>query len=77
MEYGASVRAAQYIILGSKARALMKGRYHVSYEDIQALARPVFRHRILPNFHAQSEKVSSESIIEKILEHVSTPTSRM
>ena len=77
VEYGASVRAAQYIILGSKARALMKGRYHVSYEDIQALARPVFRHRILPNFHAQSEKVTSESIIEKILDHVSTPTSRM
>ena len=77
VEYGASVRAAQYIILGAKARALMNGRYHVSFEDIRALARPVFRHRILTNFHAQSEKITSESIIEKILDHVATPTSHM
>jgi MoxR-like ATPase len=77
VEYGASVRAAQYIVLGAKARALMKGRYHVSYEDIQALARPVFRHRILTNFHAQSERISSEKIIDKLLEAVSVPKSRM
>jgi len=77
VEYGASVRAAQYIILGSKARALMQGRYHVSYEDIRALAKPVFRHRILTNFHAQSEKVSSETIIDRLLETVSAPSSRM
>ncbi len=77
VEYGASVRAAQYIILGAKARALMAGRYHVSYEDIQALARPVFRHRILTNFHAQSEKISSEKIIDQLLESVSVPKSRM
>ena len=77
VEYGASVRAAQYIVLGSKARALMQGRYHVSYEDIRALAKPVFRHRILTNFHAQSEKISSESIIDQLLERVSTPKSRM
>ena len=55
----------------------MNGRYHVSYDDIQALARPVFRHRILPNFHAQSEKVTSENIIDQVLEHVSTPSSKM
>jgi MoxR-like ATPase len=77
VEYGASVRAAQYIILGSKARALMQGRYHVSYEDIRALAKPVFRHRILTNFHAQSEKISSESIIDQLLETVDAPKSRM
>ena len=53
--FGASVRAAQYLILGGKARALMDGRYHVSFEDIRALAQPVLRHRVLMNFHAESE----------------------
>jgi MoxR-like ATPase len=77
VEYGASVRAAQYIILGSKARALMQGRYHVSYDDIRALAKPVFRHRILTNFHAQSEKISSETLIDQLLETVDAPKSRM
>ena len=77
IEYGASVRAAQYIILGSKARALMQGRYHVSYEDIRALAKPVFRHRILTNFHAQSEKISSETLVDQLLETVDAPKSRM
>ncbi len=77
VEYGASVRAAQYIVLGAKARALMQGRYHVGYEDVQALARPVFRHRILTNFHAQSERVTSERIVAQLLESVSTPKSRM
>jgi MoxR-like ATPase len=77
VEYGASVRAAQYLILGGKARALMQGRYHVSYEDVRALAPPVFRHRILTNFHAQSEKISSESIIDQLLETVDAPKSRM
>lgn len=77
VEYGASVRAAQYIILGSKARSLMHGRYHVSYEDVRALAKPVFRHRILTNFHAQSEKISSETLIDQLLETVEAPKSRM
>jgi MoxR-like ATPase len=77
VEYGASVRAAQYIILGAKARALMQGRYHVGYDDVQALARPVFRHRILTNFHAQSERVTSERIVAQLLESVSAPKSRM
>ena len=52
VQYGASVRAAQYLILGGKARALTQGRYHVSFDDIRALARPVLRHRVLLNFHA-------------------------
>ncbi|HLE72466.1 MAG TPA: MoxR family ATPase [Vicinamibacteria bacterium] len=77
VEYGASLRAAQYIILGAKARAIMQGRYHVGYDDVQALARPVFRHRILTNFHAQSERVTSERIVAQLLESVSTPKSRM
>ena len=60
MNYGASLRASQFLILGAKARALMHNRYNVAVEDIQALAYPVFRHRILPNFHAESEGITSE-----------------
>ena len=75
--YGASVRAAQGLILGGKARALMRGRYHVNFEDIRALAGPVLRHRILLNFHAQSERVTTETVIERLLEHVPVPKSRM
>ena len=77
VEYGASLRAAQYIILGGKARALIRGRYFVSHEDVLALARPVFRHRILTNFHAQSERISSEDVIEQLLDKVGVPKSRM
>ncbi len=73
--YGASVRAAQYLVLGGKARALMRGRYHVSFEDIRALAHPVLRHRILTNFHAQSERISTDQIIEQLLAAVPVPKS--
>jgi MoxR-like ATPase len=75
--FGASVRAAQYLVLGAKARALTKGRYHVSYEDIRALAHPVLRHRVLTNFHAQSEGVTSDTLIDRLLEAVPTPRSGM
>ena len=77
LDYGASVRASQYLILGSKARALMNGRYHVSYDDIRALAPPVFRHRILTNFHAESERISTDKIIEQLLDAVPVPKSMM
>ena len=77
VSYGASVRAAQYLILGGKARALMHGRYHVSFDDVKALARPVLRHRILTNFHAQSERVTTDQIIDKLLASVPMPSSRM
>ena len=73
--YGASVRAAQYLILGGKARALMEGRYHVSFEDVRALAHPVLRHRILTNFHAQSERVTTGQIIDQLLAAVPVPRS--
>ncbi len=73
--YGASVRAAQYLILGGKARALMDGRYHVSFDDVRALAQPVLRHRILTNFHAQSERVTTGQIIEQLLAAVPVPRS--
>jgi MoxR-like ATPase len=75
VNYGASLRASQFLILGAKACALMKGRYNVAVEDIQTLAYPVFRHRILTNFHAESEGITSETIIKKLLETVPVPKS--
>lgn len=77
VEYGASVRAAQFVILAGKARALMRGRRHIAFEDVRAVAPPIFRHRILPNFHAQSEKVDAEAIVARLLEAVPTPVSGM
>ena len=65
--FGASVRAAQYLVLGAKARALTSGRYHVSFDDIRALAHPVLRHRVLTNFRAESEGVTTDSIIDELL----------
>ena len=75
VSYGASVRAAQYLVLGGKARALMQGRYHVTFEDIKMLAHPVLRHRILTNFHAESERVTTDSLIEQLLAAVPLPRS--
>src|SRR6202167_3314222 len=62
VNYGGSVRAAQFIVLASKARALAHRRYHVAYEDIVTLATPVLRHRILLNFHAESDRIDSDEI---------------
>ena len=75
--FGASVRAAQYLVLAGKARALTSGRYHVNFEDIRALAHPVLRHRVLTNFRAQSEGVTSDSIVDRLIEAVSAPRSGM
>ncbi len=75
--YGASVRAAQYLVLGAKARALTMGRYTPSFDDIRALAHPVMRHRVLTNFHAESEGRSSSEMIDLLLDHVKTPSSGM
>jgi len=75
--FGASVRAAQYLVLGGKARALTSGRYHVSFDDIRALAHPVLRHRIITNFHAQSEGVTTDQITDRLLEIVPMPRSGM
>jgi MoxR-like ATPase len=74
VSYGASVRAAQYLVLGGKARALMHGRYHVSFDDIAALAAPVLRHRVLLNFHAQAEKVTTDQLVEILITAVPRPT---
>jgi MoxR-like ATPase len=77
VSYGASVRAAQYLVLGAKARALLDGRAHASFEDVRALAHPVLRHRILTNFQAQSERVGSAQVIDRLLETVRPPKSRL
>ena len=75
--FGASVRAAQFLILGAKAKALTEGRYHVGFEDIRALAHPVLRHRVLTNFRAESEGVTSDSLIDELLKTVLLPRSGM
>jgi MoxR-like ATPase len=75
--FGASVRAAQYLVLGAKARALTAGRYHVNFDDVRALAHTVLRHRILANFHAQSEGVTTDTIVDQLLSAVPAPRSGM
>jgi MoxR-like ATPase len=77
VSYGASVRAAQALVLGAKARALLQGRTHVTYDDVRALALPVLRHRILLNFQAQSEKVTTETLITRLVGAVPTPRSAL
>lgn len=73
VNFGGSVRAAQFLVLAGKARALMHGRYHVSYDDIRALAIPILRHRILTNFHAESERIDSAEILRRLLEAKPAP----
>lgn len=75
VSWGAGLRASQCLILGGKARAILEGRYNVSIKDIKALALPVLRHRILTNFYAESEKITSVDIISKLLEIVPEPKS--
>jgi MoxR-like ATPase len=67
LSWGAGPRAGQFMILAGKARALMEGRLFVTLEDIEAVAPPVLRHRLVPNFNAEAEGISAEQIIEKIL----------
>ena len=64
-------------MLAGKARALTGGRYHLSFEDIRALAHPVLRHRVLTNFHAQSEGVTSDTLVDRLLDAVPMPRSGM
>jgi len=75
VRWGAGPRAGQALILGAKAAALLAGRFAVAPEDIQRVARPVLRHRVLPNFAAEAEAVSSERIVEDLLTRVSPPRS--
>ena len=73
VNYGGSVRAAQFIVLAAKARALSRKRYHVTYDDITSLVVPVLRHRILLNFHAESERIDTDEILNRLLAHVPRP----
>ena len=73
VNFGASVRATQFLVLAAKARALMKQRYHVAFEDIAALTTPVLRHRILLNFHAESDRIKPDEILKRLLEAVPRP----
>ncbi len=68
ISWGAGPRACQYLILGGKVRAVLHGRYHVSTEDIQAVAKPVLRHRIVTNFNADAEGYNTDKIINKLIE---------
>ncbi|HTV51623.1 MAG TPA: AAA family ATPase [Steroidobacteraceae bacterium] len=73
VSYGASVRAAQFIVLAAKARALGHRRYHVGWEDVLASALPVLRHRILLNFHAESDRIDADAILRQLLAQLPAP----
>src|SRR5687767_825822 len=77
VKWGAGLRASQALILAGKARAMLHGRFHVSVGDIQALALPVLRHRVIPNFYAESERITSDKLVERLLEAVPLPRSGM
>jgi len=70
LSWGAGPRASQYLVLGAKARAILQGRFAATVDDVRALAKPVLRHRILTNFHAEAEGVTSTQIIDRLLELV-------
>ena len=70
LTWGAGPRAGQFLVLGAKTRAVIRGRFHVSMEDIQRVARPVLRHRILTNYSAQAEGITSDDIIDRLLQTV-------
>jgi MoxR-like ATPase len=73
VNYGGSIRAAQFIVLAGKARALSRKRYHVSYDDVTSVIVPVLRHRILLNFHAESDSIDSDEILNRLVAHVARP----
>ena len=75
VSWGAGLRASQNLIIGGKVRALLRGRYNVSYGDIRALAHPVLRHRILLNFHAEAERITTAQVIDRLLAAVPEPAS--
>jgi MoxR-like ATPase len=70
VRYGASPRAAQYLILGAKARALLRGHFHVDFADLRAVAVPVLRHRLVLNFHARAEGIDADALVQRLLEVV-------
>jgi MoxR-like ATPase len=73
LSWGAGPRASQYLILGGKARAALQGRLHVTTQDIQAVAAPVLRHRLVTTFHADAEGITTDAIVKKLLETIPEP----
>jgi MoxR-like ATPase len=76
VSWGAGPRAGQYLILGAKTRAALRGEFNVSCDDIRAVARPVLRHRIVPNFTAESEGINANDIIQRLLDIISEASDR-
>jgi len=70
VSWGAGPRASQYLVIGGKARALLDGRYAVTTDDIRALAAPVLKHRVIPNFHAEAERIDSGAVVAHLLEKI-------
>tara|TARA_R110002167_G_scaffold29239_3_gene97774 strand:- start:81844 stop:82887 length:1044 start_codon:yes stop_codon:yes gene_type:complete len=77
VSWGAGIRASQNLVLAGKVRALLRGRYNVSYGDIRALAPAVLRHRVLLNFHAEAERVTTDDVVKRLLETVPEPSSNL
>ena len=75
--YGASVRAAQFIVLAAKARALSHSRYHVTYDDITSVVAPVLRHRVLLNFHAESDRIDTDEILNRLIAYSAAPQGKL
>jgi MoxR-like ATPase len=67
---GASPRASQFLVLGSKARAILSGKYHVDFDDVKSVAHPVLRHRLVLNFHARADNIDSDGLVNRLLEAV-------
>lgn len=74
VNYGASVRATQFLVLAAKARALLGGRYHVTVEDLQSLALPILRHRVLTNFHSESDRVTVDDVLRQMIDALPAPS---
>lgn len=77
VSWGAGIRASQNLILAGKVRALLLGRYNVSYNDVRALAPSVLRHRVILNFHAEAERITTDEVIRRLLEAVPAPASEL
>jgi MoxR-like ATPase len=77
VSWGAGIRASQNLVLGGKVRALLRGRYNVSFGDIRALAPSVLRHRVLLNFHAEAERITTDEVVRRLLEAVPEPKSEL
>jgi MoxR-like ATPase len=73
VNFGGSVRAMQFLVLAGKTRALMRGRFNVAYEDIRALMAPILRHRVLLNFHAESDRLTTDDLLRRLLDAKPAP----